>query len=152
MIRNHVASWRTPISVSAVKRPIPKITPGQGSFKTPGAGSGRSKPHASWGFMASALLQPSLFLEGAGLKVLGFSSVLISLLLLLQKEPCSRNVCKRQRHLPVQGACPSLPGKLHKLPFFSWSRAVLLQRKCLHSLLSANTATVIPSLQFSCVS
>lgn len=48
----------------------------------------------------------------------------------------------------------SLPGNLHKLPFlfFSWSTAVLFQRKCLHSLVSANTAAVVRSAQLSGVS
>lgn len=42
--------------------------------------SGRNEPPASRGLMASALLQPFLFLEVASLKILGFSSLLVFLL------------------------------------------------------------------------
>lgn len=118
-------------------------------------GTGSNEPPASRGLVASVLLQASLFLEVDSLRGLGFSSLLVLLLLLLlQKELFRGNVSKRQRHLPVYLRREPAKGMCTNSPFllFSWSTAALFQRICLYRLPSANTAAIIPSVQFSRVS
>lgn len=123
-----LASWRTPISVSAAERPVPKVAQDseaakpQVSLQVP-EGSGCKEPPASRGLVASALLQPSLFLETASLKLLGFSSLLV--FYYYYYYYCRRSwvagMCVKDKAPSstfVQGARPSLPGNLHKLPFF----------------------------------
>lgn len=125
------------------------------SLRVP-AGTRCSRPPASRGLPASALLQPALVLEAAGLNVsvwVFFSLLGFLLLLLLQKELGSRNVCKRQRDLPVhlcEGPVPAHQGTCANSPFFYFS--ALFQRKRLHSLLSANAAATARSAQLSRVS
>lgn len=89
-------------------------------------GTGSNEPPASRGRMASVPLQPSLFLEVDSLRGLGFSSLLV-LLLLLQKELGRRNVFKRQRHLP-QHICAGSPPRECAQTLLFYSLAGVQQR------------------------